>query len=170
VALALLVAGCAKPPVAEQKAAQSAKDTAVTAQAEAYAAKTMDDAKQAWDKAEAGMQKKSYTEAKAAYVLATTTFEKAVAEVAAGKAAVIAENQAALKNLEGDWKTLNTASKKEAKKLKGAEKQSWQADAKVITAALKKAKNAAVDPAELKQDLTRANQLVEKWLTSWKKK
>jgi hypothetical protein len=167
--LAVAVAGCAKPPLEEQKAAQAAKDAATSAQAEMYAVNTMNEAMTAWNQAETKMQGKAYQEAKDAYVLAKTTFEKAAGEVEAGKKAVMDENQTVLKALEQSWAELDKLAKKAIKKMKADMKTGWAADSQLITAAVKAAKDVATDPAAVKKSLAEANQLVEKWLASLKK-
>jgi hypothetical protein len=166
--LALVMAGCAKPPLQEQKAAQDARNAAISSQAEIYAGQAMDAAKKAWDDAEAKMQQKVYTEAQAAYIAAKTGFEKAAGEVEAGKNAIMEENKAAVKSVEQGWTDLKKLASKKRKKLQAGMKNSWEADSKIVQEAMKKAKEGA-DPAEIKNALAEAKNLVEKWLDIFKK-
>ncbi len=166
---ALMIAGCAKPPVAEQQAAQAAKDAATAIKAEDYAASTWNEALRLWNDAETKMQQKAYTEAKTAYETTQAAFVKAASEVEAGKQAVSDENAKAVKVLEKGWAGLSQAAKRRVKRLQGIAKTTWETDSKIITEALKKAKDVATDPAELKKMLAEANQLAEKWLAAFKK-
>jgi hypothetical protein len=166
--LAMLVAGCAKPPVEEQKAAKAAKEAASLAQAEVYAVASMNEAVKKWEDAEAKLQQQSYTAAKEAYGAATIAFQKAIDEVEVGKQAVKTENATAVATLEKGWAGLDKTIQKRLKKLRGIARTTWETDSKLIVETLGKAKDAATDPAELKKSLEEANKLVEKWLSSVK--
>lgn len=166
--LALAIAGCAKPPVAEKDAAQAARNTAITAQAEVYAMNAMNEAKKVWDDAEAKMQNKAYQEAQAGYVAAKAAFEKAAGEVEAGKNAIVTENKALLGSLEKSWSDLGRAASKKIKKLSADMKNGWETDSKQIQEVIKKAKENA-NPAEVKGALAEAKTLAEKWLGNFKK-
>jgi hypothetical protein len=167
---ALWIAGCAKPPLEEQKAAQAARDQAMASKAEQYAVSSMNAAVQAMTQAEEKMTQKAYAEAQTGFVAAKTAFEKAASEVEAGRQAMIAENQVALQTLDKGWADLQKAVKKRMKNMTKETKEFWNADTKVITAALEKAKDVATDPAELKKALAEANQAVERWLAGFTQK
>lgn len=165
---AMVIAGCAQPPLEDKNAADDARKTALTTQAEVYAAEAMSEARKLWDDAEAKMQSKAYPEAKAAYVSAKAAFEKAAGEVEAGKAAVVEENKAVLASVKESWKELGKLAGKKIKKLQADMKNSWEEDSKTIQDAVKKAEEDA-NPAEIKGALAEAKNLVEKWLGTFKK-
>lgn len=168
VALALVFAGCAKPPEEEQKAAKAAMDAALSAGAEKYAAADLDAAKKLWETAEGQMKDKKYKEAKEAYVSAKAAFEKAAGAVEAGKKAVADEAQAAATALEEAWKAVTEAAKKVEKKMKD-QKAAWEADAKSFEEGLKAAKEAiASDPAAAKGKLGELKAVIEKWDAAFK--
>jgi hypothetical protein len=162
-ALALVFIGCAKPPEAEQKAAQTAMDAAMTAGADKYAAADLDAAKKLWDASEAQMKDKKYKEAKEGYVAAKAAFDKAAGAVGAGKKAVTDEATAAIAALEESWKGLEAAAKKVEKKMKD-QKAAWETDAKAFVDALKAAKDGlAADPAAAKAKAGELKAIIDKW-------
>jgi hypothetical protein len=167
--LALALAGCAKPPVEEKQAAEAAMNSALTAQAEVYAAGAVTEAKKLWDDAEAKMQDRAYQEAKMAYTAARASYDVAVGQVEAGKKAMGEENSAAGKVLEASWNELSQLVGKKVAKLEAALKPTWEAESKQIQDALAKAKDANAAPSEVKKDLDNAKALVEKWLATFKK-
>jgi len=167
-ALALMFVGCAKPPEAEQKAAKSAMDAAVSAGADKYAKADMDAAKKVWDTTEGQMKDKKYKEAKQGYVDAKAAFEKAAAAVEAGKKAAAAEATAALTALEEGWKAVEAAAKKLEKKMKD-KKAAWEADAKAFADGLKASQDmVAGDPIGAKAKAGELKTLVEKWEAAFK--
>jgi len=162
-ALVLVFIGCSKPPEAEQKAAKTAMDAAVSAGADKYAAADLAAAKKVWEAAEAQVKEKKYKEAKLAYVDAKAGFEKAAGAVAAGKKAVADEATAALAAVEAAWKGTEEAAKKVEKKLKD-KKEAWTADAKAFGENLKAAKEMiAADAAAAKARAGELKGVIEKW-------
>ena len=162
-AMVMAFAGCSKPPEAEQKAAKSAMDAAVSAGAEKYATADFGAAKKTWDSAESQMKEKKYKEAKQAYIDAKAAFEKAAKGVEAGKKAVADQANAALKELEEAWKNVEAEAKKMEKKMK-EKKDAWMADAKAIGEGLGKAKEMiASDLAGAKAKLDELKGMIEKW-------
>jgi hypothetical protein len=162
-ALVLVFIGCAKPPEAEQKAAQAAMDAAVTAGADKYAAADLDAAKKVWEAAEAQVREKKYKEAKQGYVDAKAAFEKAAGAVAAGKKAVTDDATAAVAAMEEAWKGVEEAAKKVEKKMKD-KKDAWTADAKAFGESLKAAKEMiATEPAAAKAKAGELKGVIEKW-------
>jgi hypothetical protein len=167
-ALVLVFIGCSKPPEAEQKAAKTAMDAAVSAGADKYAAADLAAAKKVWEAAEAQVQEKKYKEAKQGYVDAKTGFEKAAGAVAAGKKAVADEATAALAAVEEAWKGTEEAAKKVEKKLK-EKKEAWTADAKAFGEKLKAAKEMiAADAIAAKAKAGELKGVIEKWETAFK--
>jgi hypothetical protein len=167
-ALALVFIGCAKPPEAEQKAAQTAMDAAMTAGADKYAAADLDAAKKLWDASEAQMKDKKYKEAKEGYVAAKAAFDKAAGAVGAGKKAVTDEATAAIAALEESWKGLEAAAKKVEKKMKDR-KAAWEADAKAFADGLKAGKDMiAADAAGAKAKAAELKATIEKWEAAFK--
>jgi hypothetical protein len=166
--LALIFAGCAKPPEAEQKAAKSAMDAAVSAGADKYAAADMDAAKKVWDTTEGQMKDKKYKEAKQGYVDAKAAFEKAAGAVDAGKKAVAAEATAALTAVEEGWKAIQADAKKVEKKMKD-KKDAWEADAKAFADGLKSGQDmVANDPLGAKAKAGELKSVIEKWDAAFK--
>jgi hypothetical protein len=166
--LALIFAGCAKPPEAEQKAAKSAMDAAVSAGADKYAAADMDSAKKIWDTTEGQMKDKKYKEAKQGYVDAKAAFEKAAGAVDAGKKAVAAEATAALTAVEEGWKAIQADAKKVEKKMKD-KKDAWEADAKAFADGLKSSQDmVANDPLGAKAKAGELKSVIEKWDAAFK--
>jgi hypothetical protein len=166
--LALALAGCSKPPEAEQKAAKDAMDSAVSAGADKYAAADFDAAKKTWDSAEAQMKEKKYKEAKQAYIDAKAGLEKAKAGVEAGKKAMADEVMKNIAVLEETWKTLEAESKKVEKKMKD-KKEAWTNDEKAINEGFAKAKElAANDPGAAKAKLDETKALMDKWDAAFK--
>ncbi len=162
-ALVLVFIGCSKPPEAEQKAAKTAMDAAVSAGADKYAAADLDAAKKLWEAAEAQVKEKKYKEAKQVYVDAKAGFEKAAGAVAAGKKAVADEATAALAAVEAAWKGTEEAAKKVEKKLKD-KKDAWTADAKAFGENLKAAKEMiAADAIAAKAKAGELKGVIEKW-------
>ncbi len=167
-ALALVFIGCAKPPEAEQKAAQAAMDAAVTAGADKYAVADLQAAKKLWEDAEAQEKDKKYKEAKQVYIDAKAAFEKATAAVAAGKKAATDEANAAIAALEEGWKSIEDSVKKIEKKLKD-QKEAWEADAKSFVDGLKATKEMiAADPLGAKTKAGELKTVVEKWDAAFK--
>jgi uncharacterized lipoprotein YehR (DUF1307 family) len=165
----MAMVGCAKPPVEEKQAAEAAKNNALTAQAEVYAAGAVTEAQKLWDDAEAKMKNRAYKEAKLAYTAAKASYDVAVGQVDAGKKAMVAENDAAAKAVEASWNELSKSSVKKVKNLEAALKPTWEAESKKIQDALAKAKDTNAKPADVKQALEEAKTLVEKWLGIFKK-
>jgi len=167
-ALVFVFIGCSKPPEAEQKAAQTAMDAAVSAGADKYAAADLDAAKKVWAAAEAQVKEKKYKEAKQGYVDAKAAFEKAAGAVVAGKKAVADEATAALAAVEAAWKGTEEAAKKVEKKLKD-KKEAWTADAKAFGENLKAAKEMiAADAAGAKAKVGELKGVIEKWEAAFK--
>ncbi|MDP1990951.1 MAG: hypothetical protein Q8K00_07990 [Syntrophales bacterium] len=167
-ALALVFIGCAKPPEAEQKAAQAAMDAAVAAGADKYAVADLGVAKKLWESAEAQVKDKKYKEAKQVYVDAKAAFEKAAASVAAGKKAATDEANAAVATLEEGWKGIEESVKKIEKKMKD-QKEAWEADAKSFVDGLKASKEMiAADPLGAKTKAGELKAVVEKWDATFK--
>ena len=167
-ALVLVFIGCAKPPEAEQKAAQAAMDAAVTAGADKYAAADLDAAKKVWDAAEAQVKDKKYKEAKQGYVDAKAAFEKAAGAVAAGKKAVTDEATAAVTAMEEAWKGVEAAAQKVENKMKD-KKDAWVADAKAFGDNLKAAKEMiAAEPAAAKAKAGELKAVIDKWEAAFK--
>ena len=167
-ALVMVFIGCAKPPEAEQKAAKSAMDAAVSAGADKYAAADLDAAKKSYDTAEAQVKDKKYKEAKEGYVAAKAGFDKAAGAVAAGKKAVADEATAAIAALEESWTAVEASAKKAEKKMKD-KKADWDADAKAFTDGLKAAKDAiAADAIAAKAKAAELKAVVEKWDAAFK--
>jgi hypothetical protein len=170
VVLALVIAliGCSKPPEAEQKAAKTAMDGAISAGADKYAVAEMEAAKKIWNNAESQVKEKKYKEAKQSYIDAKAAFEKASAAIEAGKKAVADQASASLTALGGAWKKLEATARKEARKL-GDKKTAWEADAKSITEGLVKAKETiAKDAAEAKAKLDEVKGMIDKWSDAFK--
>ena len=167
-ALALVFIGCAKPPEAEQKAAQAAMDAAVAAGADKYAVADLEAAKKIWESAEAQVKDKKYKEAKQIYVDAKAAFEKAAAAVAAGKKAATDEANAAVAALEEGWKSIEDSVKKIEKKMKD-QKEAWEADAKFFVDGLKASKEMiAADPLGAKTKAGELKAVIEKWDATFK--
>jgi PBP1b-binding outer membrane lipoprotein LpoB len=165
--LVFLFVGCSKPPEAEQKAAKSAMDAAMSAGADKYAAADFDAAKKKWDEAEAQVKDKKYKEAKPTYIDAKAAFEKASAGVEAGKKAVADQVNADLATLEGAWKNLDATAKKMEKKIQ--DKDAWTNDAKAMTEGLAKAKEmAASDPGAAKAKMDEVKGMMDKWDNAFK--
>ena len=161
--LVLMVAGCSKPPEAEQKAGKAAMDAALSAGADKYAAGDFGAAKKKWDAAEAQMKDKKYKEAKEAYVEVKAAFEKAAKGVEAGKKAVADEVNAALASIEGAWKDVEASAKKVEQRMKD-QKDAWAADVKAIGEGMAKAKEIAASDLEgAKAKLGEVKAMVEKW-------
>jgi hypothetical protein len=167
-ALALVFSGCAKPPEAEQKAAKTAMDAALSAGADKYATADMDAATKLWNAAETQVKDKKYKEAKQGYVDAKAAFEKAAAAAEAGKKAIAAEAAAAVAALEEAWKGLEAAAQKVDKKLKD-KKNVWIAEAKAFGDNLKAAKEMiAADASGAKAKAGELKAFVDKWDAAFK--
>jgi len=172
VALLFLFSGCAKPPEAEQKAAQTAMEAAVAAGADKYAAAELGEANKLKEAADAQVTAKKYKEAKQAYIDAKAAFEKAAGAVEAGKAAAaaaaVADANAALKAAEEGWKAVEADAAKLGKKLK-AQKAALAADAKAFGDNLKAAKDmVATDALGAKAKADELKGLIDKWAASLK--
>lgn len=167
-ALALVFIGCSKPPEEEKAAAKAAMDAALKAGADKYAAADFKIAKGLWDKSEAQVNEKKYSEAKQGYTDAKAAFQKASAAVAAGKKAVTDEVTAAVAAMEDSWKNLEASAKKLKKKMKD-KKDEWTADAKAFEEKIKAVKDAvAADPAGAKAKTGELKTLVDKWEAAFK--
>jgi len=165
--LALVFVGCAKPPVAEQAAAKTAMDAAVTAGATTYAAADFEAAKKLWDTAEGQVSQKMYKEAKQGYIDAKAAFEKAAAAVEAGKKAAADQVNATVASMEEGWKGIEGAVKKAGKKMKDM-KDAWEADAKAFADGLKATKDMiAADPAGAVKKAGEIKALIDKWNTTF---
>jgi len=161
--LALMFAGCAKPPDTEKAAAKAAADAAVSAGADKYAAADFGAAKGLWDKAESLMNEKKYNEAKQGYIDAKAAFEKAAGAVGAGKKAVTDEVNTAVASLEEGWKGIDAAVKKAAKGLKD-KKDAWDTDAKAFEEGMKATKDMiASDPIGAKTKAAELKAIIDKW-------
>jgi hypothetical protein len=168
IVVSLFFIGCAKPPEAEQKAAQTAMETAVAAGADKYATTELDAAKKLKENADAQVTGKKYKEAKQAYIEAKAAFEKAAAAVEAGKKKAADDANAALAAVEESWKAVEAAASKLGKKLK-AQKEAWQADATAFGENLKAAKDTvATDALAAKAKAEELKAVVEKWVTDFK--
>ena len=167
--LALVVSGCAKPPEAEQSAAKTAMDAAVSAGADKYAAADYEAAKKLWDTSEAQVTEKKYKEAKQGYIDAKTAFEAAAGAAEAGKKkALIDEVNAAVAGLEEGWKNLEGAAQTVAKKMKD-KKDMWDADVKAFAEGLKAAKDMiATDPSGAKTKVDELKAMIDKWDATFK--
>lgn len=170
VGLLFLFSGCAKPPEAEQKAAQAAMEAAVAAGADKYAVAELGEANKLKETADAQVKDKKYKEAKQAYIDAKAAFEKAAGAVEAGKAAAaaaaVAEANTALTAAEEAWKAVEADAAKLGKKLK-AKKAALTADAKAFGENLKAAKDmAATDAAGAKAKADELKGLADKWAAS----
>ena len=167
VSLIFFFIGCAKPPEAEQKAAQTAMEAAVAAGADKYAAAELDTAKKLKENADAQVTEKKYKEAKQDYIDAKAAFEKAAAAVEAGKKKAADEANAALAALEESWKAIEAKASKFGKKMK-AQKEAWKADAIAFGENLKAAKDMVVtDALGAKAKAEELKALVEKWATNF---
>ena len=163
-AVSLLAYGCASPPEAEQKAAQSAVSAARAAGADKYARSEYGAMDSALKAAESEMGAKKYKEAKEGYEKAKGLAETAAKAAEGGKAAMKAEVEKQVGDLEKRWKDLAGKVKAAAKKLKAEQKQAWEADAKSLTGALQAAKDAVgADPAGAKDKLAAAVASIDKW-------
>jgi hypothetical protein len=160
--------GCAKPPEAEQKAAQTAMEAAVAAGADKYAAAELDEAKKLKETADAQVNEKKYKEAKQAYIDAKAAFEKAGAAAEEGKKKAADEANAALAAVEESWKAVETAASKLGKKLK-EQKAEWQTDAGAFVGNLKAAKDmVATDALAAKAKAEELKAMIEKWAGKFK--
>ncbi len=166
--LLLVCVGCSKPPEAEQKAAKSAMDAAVSAGADKYATADFDAAKKTMDTAESQMKDKKYKEAKQSYIDAKAGFEKATSGAEAGKKAAAADQaNAALAADQEAWTNLDATAKKMDKRIK--DKEAWAADSKAITEGLDQAKGMiATDPAGAKAKLDEIKGMIDKWDNNFK--
>jgi hypothetical protein len=170
VSLLFLFSGCAKPPEAEQKAAQTAMEAAVAAGADKYATADLEAANKIKATADAQVTEKKYKEAKQAYIDAKAAFEKAAGAVEAGKAAAaaaaVADANAALTSVEETWKAVEADVAKLGKKMK-AQKAAWDADSKAFGENLKAAKElVATDALSAKAKAGELKGLAEKWVAS----
>lgn len=166
--LSLFFIGCAKPPEAEQKAAEAAMGSAVSAGADKYAVADLQAAKKLLEAAAAQVKEKKYKEAKQGYVDAKAAFEKAAGAVAAGKKAVADEATAAVAALEEGWKGIEGSVKKIEKKMKD-QKAAWEADAKSFVDGLKASKEMiASDPLGAKTKAGELKAVVDKWDAAFK--
>jgi len=167
-ALALMFFGCAKPPEAEQKAAKSAMEAAISAGADKYAVADMEAATKIFDTAEAQVKDKKYDEAKKVYGDAKAAFEKAAAGVEAGKKVVAGEATAAVAAIEASWKELQASAKKVEKAMK-EKKEDWDAEVKSFEEGLKAGKEMlAADPAGAKAKMEELKGVIEKWSGEFK--
>jgi len=170
-ALTLVFIGCAKPPEAEKSTAKAAMDTALSSGADRYAAADLDAAMKIWVVAEAEMKEEKYKEAKQNYVTAKAAFDIAAGNAEEGKKVATAEANAAVADLEKDWKNLKAAAKKVEKKMKDKKmKEFWVADAKVFEEGLKATKAKIVtDPVSAKANVGELKSIIERWEAAFKK-
>ena len=167
-ALVFVFVGCAKAPDAEKSAAQAARDAALAAGADKYAAADFETAKGIWGTAESQMQDKKYKEAKQGYIDAKAAFEKAAGGVEAGKKAMTDEANAAVASLEDGWKNLEATAKTVEKKMKD-KKDAWEADAKAFAEGLQATKDMiAADPIGAKAKAGELKAILDKWDTTFK--
>jgi hypothetical protein len=89
--LVLGCVGCASYPEEQLKQAQAAMDEAMKNQPEVFASANWQDAKKAWDEAQAQLQEKDYGKAGPTLVRAKNRFEKAGEIAAAKRETVLAE-------------------------------------------------------------------------------
>lgn len=161
--LALLIAGCAKPPEAEKAAAQAAMDAAVSAEAVKYAPTDFEAAKQLWDTAEAKIAKKQYEEAKMDYVTAKADFEKVATAAQAAKQSLTDEANTEIAGLEEAWKNLEAETVKVEEGMKD-KKEMWDADINAFNEGLTAAKGmVAADPAAAKVKGAELKAIIDKW-------
>jgi len=166
--LSLVFIGCASAPEAEQKAAEAAMGSAVSAGADKYAVADLQAAKKLLEAAAAQVKEKKYKEAKQGYVDAKAAFEKAAGAVAAGKKAATDEANIAVAALEEGWKSIEDSVKKIEKKIKD-QKDAWEADAKSFVDGLKASKEMiASDPLGAKAKTGELKAVVEKWDAAFK--
>ncbi len=170
VSLLFLFVGCAKPPEAEQKAAQTAMEAAVAAGADKYAAAELGEANKLKAAADAQVAEKKYKEAKQAYIDAKAAFEKAAGAVEAGKAkaaaAAVEEAKAALTTVEEMWKAVEADAVKLGKKLK-TKKAELAADARAFGENLKAGQELiATDAAAAKAKADELKAVAEKWIAA----
>jgi hypothetical protein len=167
--VALIAAGCASPPEAEQKAAQAATAAARTAGADKYAAKEFAALTDAMKKADGEMANKAYKEAKESYEKVKGLGEQAVKAAATGKAAMKAEVEKAIGDVEKRWQEVSAQAKAASKGMKKDAVAAWQADAKAVDDSLKAAKDAvANDALAAKDKLAAASAAIDKWAENLK--
>ena len=138
-ATGLVAAGCASPPDAEKKAADTAVAAAQAVGAEKYAAQQFAALQVAVKTAEAQMTAKSYKEAKESYETAKRLADEALQAAAASKAAMKTQVETQVAALEKTWQELEQKAQAAAKKLKPDQKQAWD----VATTTVKDALQAA---------------------------
>ncbi len=157
-----ILVGCAKPPEAERAAANQARESALSAGADKYAAADHEAANRLWEGAESKMKEKKYKEAKEGYLAAKAAFEKAAAGVETGKKALMEQVKAALASLEESWKNVEGAAKKTWGKLK--DREAWKKDAQAITEGIGKVKEMInSDPFQAKAKVDELKGMVEQW-------
>jgi hypothetical protein len=163
VALAFILAGCAKTPNAEKCAAHAAMNTAMSIGADRYATTSFRTATAFWATAESQMTDKKYEKARQAYIAAKSAFEKAIVIAETGKKAMTNAVTAALPSIENDWKILETTARKAGKKMKD-KKADWAADDKAFTEGLQAAKDmVATNPLGARAKIAGLMLIIDKW-------
>jgi colicin import membrane protein len=167
--VALIAAGCASPPEAEQKAAQAAAAAARAAGADKYAAKDFGALTDALKKADGEMANKAYKEAKESYEKVKGLGEQATKAAVTGKAAMKAEVEKAIGEVEKRWQEVSAQAKAASKSMKKDAAAAWAADAKAVDDSLKAAKDAvANDALAAKDKLAAATAAIDKWAENLK--
>jgi hypothetical protein len=152
--------GCVRPPNTERSAAKGSMDAAISAGADTYAAADFRLAQGFWHTAESRMADRKYKEARRYYINAKSSFEKAVASVAAGKRAAADAAKAALPGLENDAKSLEIAAAKATKQ----KKTYWAPDEKHIVEGLRAANDMiANDPAGALTKMREIRTMIDSW-------
>jgi predicted metal-binding membrane protein len=114
--------------------------------------------------ADSQMTAKQYKEAKAGYEKVKTLADDAAKAAASGKAALKAEVEKAVGELETKWTALQTTAQASAKKLKPEMKKAWDEGSAKVTDAIKAIKAAAAsEPAAAKEKLAEVGAAIEKW-------
>jgi hypothetical protein len=162
-ASALLVAGCASPPEAEKKAAEDAVRAAQSAGADRYAADDYAATQAALKEAEGHVGAKKYSEAKTAYVKVKELADQAASKVEAGKAAVKAEVDRAVADVEKRWQEADARVKAVGQRLKTEQTKVWEEATRSTGEALESVKAAAAsDPLGAREKVAALGTEVEK--------
>jgi len=154
----------------EQSTTKASMDTAVSSDAEKYAAADLNAAKKIWETAEARMKEEKYIEAKQSYVAARAAFDKATAAVEEGKKMSTAEANEAVANLEKAWENLNVIARNAKNKIKDKEmRNDWAAFTKTFTEDIKATRQKIVtDPAGAKANIDELMSIIERWDAAFK--
>jgi hypothetical protein len=165
IAIAMIAVGCSKPPESEKKEAESAMNAAMSAGADKYASADFMKAQNLFRDALMKMASKDYGDAKKLYSEAKPLFEKATAQAAEGKKAMIEENVKSMKDVEKGWKELQGKVAKN-KKIKPFMNNEWKGDSKMVSDNLRTAKDTNnTDPYNAKLMLTNITNTIAKWDT-----